>query len=52
MIFLDTHVIVWLYEGNIKKIPVLARELIDKEEIHLSPAVEFELELLYEIKQI
>lgn len=52
MIFLDTHVIVWLYANTINKIPSSVQKLLDDNELLISAAVEFEIELLYEIGRI
>lgn len=52
MIFLDTHVVVWLYAGQLEKFSNTARRLLEEQELSLSPAVELELEFLHEIKRI
>ena len=51
MIYLDTHVAVWLYQGEIDLISQAAQELIEADEILLSPAVQLELEYLYDCKR-
>lgn len=51
MIFLDTHVIVWLYSQP-KIIPSSIQRILSEEDLCISPAVEFELELLHEIARI
>ena len=48
MIYLDTHVLVWLYAGRTDLIPPLARSLIDGNELLVSPIVALELQYLYE----
>jgi PIN domain nuclease of toxin-antitoxin system len=52
MIFLDTHVVVWLYQGDKARFSYLAMQLLDSEELVLSPAVELELQYLFEIGRI
>lgn len=52
MIFLDTHLLVWLYEKNLQKIPASIINELDHNDLFISPAVEFEIELLYEIGRI
>lgn len=52
MIYLDTHVIVWLYGGLTKKISDAAKSEINEQEIYISPIVRLELQYIYEIKRI
>lgn len=53
MIFLDTHVIVWLYQGRTDLLSKKAREIIEKEDdIYISPIVLLELQYLFEIGKI
>lgn len=52
MIYLDTHVIVWLYAGELAKLSEQAKELINDNEIAISPIVRLELQYLYEIQRI
>lgn len=51
MIYLDTHVVAWLYAGEIELIPAKVRSLIDSEEMLISPIVELELQYLYELQR-
>ena len=48
MIYLDTHVVVWLYAGRADLIPPAARALIDGNDVLISPMVTLELQYLYE----
>ena len=48
MIYLDTHVVVWLYAGDLELLPQGVRELLEGEELVISPMVELELQYLYE----
>lgn len=52
MIYLDTHVVVWLYEGDLKKFPKKTIAVLENESLFISPAVKLELQFLYEIKRI
>lgn len=52
MIFLDTHIIVWLYSGDLDKISDKAKILIDSEELFISPILMLELQYLLEIDRI
>lgn len=51
MIFLDTHVVVWLYAGLTKKFGAAIRQQMNRSEIVVSPIVRLELQYLYEIKR-
>jgi PIN domain nuclease of toxin-antitoxin system len=50
--YLDTHVVVWLYEGDRGKLSGPAEERIQKDELFISPAVILEIQFLYEIQRI
>lgn len=52
MIYLDTHVLVWLYAGETALFPKNARNLIEENELLISPAVLLELQYLKEIGRI
>lgn len=52
MIYLDTHVVVWLYAGLTEKFSALARGLINDEEVHISPVVRLELQYLFEVNRV
>lgn len=52
MIYLDTHVIVWLYAGLTEKLSPKAIELIEDNDIRISPIVKLELSYLQEIERI
>ena len=49
MIYLDTHVVAWLYNGSVELLSPLARQLIEAEELLISPMVSLELQYLYEV---
>lgn len=52
MILLDTHVVVWLYAGEVDRLPVRVAELIEEAELRISPAVQLELAYLQEVGRI
>ncbi|MFT5367802.1 MAG: PIN domain nuclease of toxin-antitoxin system [Candidatus Latescibacterota bacterium] len=52
MIYLDTHVVVWLYAGHIENISVTAQSHINENDIYISPIVRLELQYLFEIERI
>lgn len=52
MIYLDTHIVVWLYAGKIKKLSKQAKELINDHDVIISPVVRLELQYLFEIQRI
>ena len=51
MIYLDTHVVAWLYAGEVDLFPDKVRSLIDTESLLISPIVELELQYLYELER-
>jgi PIN domain nuclease of toxin-antitoxin system len=52
VIYLDTHVVVWLYAGQLFRIPESAQGLMEAEQIRVSPMVVLELEYLHEIGRL
>ena len=52
MIYLDTHVLLRLYLGDLDKLSGPARKSIEEEDLYVSPAVVLELELLHEIGRL
>jgi len=52
MIFLDTHVLVWLYEKKLELVPETVQSILEEEDLFISPIVILELEYLFEIKKI
>jgi PIN domain nuclease of toxin-antitoxin system len=52
LIYLDTHVVVWLYSGLTDKLTDIAKTLINDNEVYVSAIVRLELQYLYEIKRI
>ena len=49
--YLDTHVVVWLYSGEVAKLSEAAVERLQNDELFVSPAVILELEFLREIRR-
>lgn len=52
MIYLDTHVVVWLYSGLIDRLSQTARRLINDHDVFISPAVRLELQYLFEVQRV
>lgn len=52
MIYLDTHVVVWLYAGEHARFTGTARRLIETESLLISPVLLLELALLEETGRI
>lgn len=52
MIHLDTHVVVWLYAGLVDKLSETAWQLLESEELRISPMVQLELQYLHEIGRL
>lgn len=53
MIYLDTHVVVWLYGDKGRRLSASARRLIEESQsILISPMVLLELDFLYEINRL
>lgn len=49
---LDTHVVVWLYSGNLSHFSAQGLDKIDTSELIYSPMVELELKYLHEIERL
>ncbi len=52
LIYLDTHVVAWLYAGRVDLLTPRGIELVNDEELRISPAVILELEYLRETRRI
>lgn len=52
MIYLDTHVLVALYAGELEKLGRAGREALSQGDPTVSPAAILELELLHEIRRL
>ena len=52
MIYLDTHAAAWLYAGLVERFPRPVRDLLESEDLFVSPMVELELQYLHEIGRL
>jgi PIN domain nuclease of toxin-antitoxin system len=52
VIYLDTHVLLWLYEGVVNTFPAKAKCYLEENQLYISPIVELELQYLFEIQRI
>jgi len=52
VIHLDTHVVVWLYAGELRRFSPAARRRLGNEELRISPMVALELQYLHEVGRI
>jgi PIN domain nuclease of toxin-antitoxin system len=50
--YLDTHIAVWLYEGDRTKLSKAVAEQIEADSLFVSPAVVLEIEYLHERKKL
>ena len=50
--FLDTHIVVWLYEKRLDLLSEKAKKHIEENDLFISPIVEMEIEYLFEIGKI
>ena len=49
---LDTHVVVWLYAGEVERLPKEVQAHLQTHDLQISPAVVLELQYLFEIRRI
>jgi PIN domain nuclease of toxin-antitoxin system len=52
LIYLDTHVVVWLYAGLTERFSEATQKLLNQEDLLISPMVQLELQYLYEINRV
>jgi PIN domain nuclease of toxin-antitoxin system len=52
VVFLDTHIAVWLYSGLVDKLTEAAKHAIDASDLLISPMAKLELQYLHEIGRI
>lgn len=50
--FIDTHIVVWLFSGQLKLLSNVAIDEIRKNDLLISPIVKLELSYLYEIGRL
>lgn len=51
LIYLDTHVVAWMFAGRLDLLPAGVRKMLEAGELLISPVVELELEYLFEIQR-
>jgi PIN domain nuclease of toxin-antitoxin system len=51
LIYLDTHVVTWMFAGRLDLFSAQARELLDSCDLLISPAVKLELQYLFEVRR-
>jgi len=52
MVYLDTHLVVWLYAGFLDYLPSKVAHLIEENDLYVSPIVLLELQYLKDAKKI
>ncbi len=52
LIYLDTHVVAWLYAGATRKLSPIAKREIEHGELRIAPIVQLELEYLFELQRV
>jgi PIN domain nuclease of toxin-antitoxin system len=50
--FLDTHIVIWLYEKRLGLLSEKAKICIEENDLFISPVVKLEIDYLYEIEKI
>jgi PIN domain nuclease of toxin-antitoxin system len=51
-VYLDTHVVVWLYMGHVERFPRAARDRLEAQPLVISPMVALEVQYLFEVERI
>ena len=49
---LDTHIVVWLYAGEVERLPREAQANLETHDLRISPAVVLELQYLFEVRRV
>lgn len=52
VIFLDTHVVIWLYAGEVDRFSRRARRMLENEQLLVSPMVLLEIQYLHELSRV
>lgn len=52
MTHVDTHVLVWIYNRDRKRLPRTVIDRLEEDQIVVSPVVELELQLLFELGRV
>ena len=50
--FLDTHIAIWLFEKRLDLLSEKAKEIMEENDLFISPIVKMEIEYLFEIEKI
>ena len=49
---LDTHIVVWLYAGEVERLPREVHAHLETHDLQISPAVVLELQYLFEVRRV
>ena len=52
MIHIDTHVVLWLYAGDLRRFPRTIRRRLEHDDLRISPMVALEVQYLHEVGRI
>jgi PIN domain nuclease of toxin-antitoxin system len=52
MYFLDTNAVIWLYQCELDKFSLELKQILEMNDLFISPLVKLELQYLFEIKRI
>jgi PIN domain nuclease of toxin-antitoxin system len=52
IVYLDTNVVLWLGKGDLKRISLSARRVLQSADLRISPVVLIELEYLHEVGRV
>lgn len=52
VVYLDTHVVMWLHDGLVDRLSTKAVDAIESGRLYISPMVELELQYLHEIGRV
>ncbi len=52
MLLIDTHIVIWLYQNMIDRLFASDKDILEKNEIFISPITVLEIEYLFEIGRI
>lgn len=52
VVYLDTHIVIWLYAGLTDKLTDIAKKTIDESDVLISQFIRLELQYLFEIARI
>lgn len=52
MYFLDTNAVIWLYQGELEKFSAELKQILEVNDLFISPLVKLELQYLFEVKRL